>query len=100
MEHATVCASGGIAVAYCNARSRSDEENEANAQLIAAAPELQAAVTNFMSLVIRAQEILTAYSHPDASGDADEAIGSLLELLDGPRQREVFQQALAIKQAA
>jgi hypothetical protein len=40
METATVCAAGGVPVADCNARRRPPEENEANAQLVIAAPDL------------------------------------------------------------
>ena len=40
------------------------------------------------ALIISAQETMTAYLVPDGI-DADQAIERVIELLDGPRQREV-----------
>lgn len=40
-------------------------------------------------LIKEAQGILEAHLYPDSSQDADQTVNALLELLDGPKQREV-----------
>lgn len=53
----------------------------------AGAVELRAALADLNALVTKAQNILSAYLQPD--GDTDEAVNSLLYLLDGPEQRQI-----------
>ena len=61
--------------------------DEANAYLIAAAPDLLASATAQAALIEAAQNILTQYLMPN--GTADAAINELLDLFDGPEQRRV-----------
>lgn len=67
---------------------------EANARLIAAAPEMYGSLQGTLKLLRKAQDVLTMYLHPD-SYDADHAVNLLLELLDGPEQRAIETQARA-----
>lgn len=62
------------------------ELTEANARLIAAAPELLEGGEAQTSIIQRAQAVLTNYLIPDGI-DAAEAINQLLGLFDGPDQR-------------
>jgi len=61
---------------------------EADARLIAAAPDLLVAANEQLALINHAQAILSAYLVPDGMS-AGEAISQLLALLDGPEQRRV-----------
>jgi hypothetical protein len=56
--------------------------------------ELREVVRDLNALIISAQETMTAYLVPDGI-DADQAIERVIELLDGPRQREVQKAAFA-----
>jgi hypothetical protein len=76
---------GGITIA----------ERNANARLIAAAPDLLEALEGTLGLLRQAQDILTAYLHPDSARDGDEAVSALLGLLDGPEQRAIETPARA-----
>jgi hypothetical protein len=58
------------------------------------AGRLREAVRDLNALIISAQETMTAYVVPDGI-DADQAIERVIELLDGPRQREVQTRAYA-----
>ena len=62
-----------------------DEQN-ANANLISAAPELLDAGSAQTAIIRSAQEILTRYLVPDGI-DSARAISELFGLLDGPSQR-------------
>jgi hypothetical protein len=62
--------------------------SQANAHLIAAAPDLYEANTKQAVLIRKAQDILSSYLPPDGISGA-EAINQLLGLLDGPEQREI-----------
>jgi hypothetical protein len=59
---------------------------EADAHLIAAAPELKIAGSAQTNIIKRAQIIMTAYLTPEGPGGM-QTINQLLELLDGPDQR-------------
>ena len=61
-------------------------ERDANARLIAAAPDLYSGGEAQTAIIHRAQAILTQYLIPDGI-DGPEAINQLLGLLDGPDQR-------------
>lgn len=65
------------------------EEAIANARLIAAAPELLSGLNGCLSLIRRAQETLCAYLTPDSPHDDRETLNILLEMFDGPKQREI-----------
>ncbi len=55
---------------------------------------LREAVRDLNALIIYAQETMAAYLVPDGI-DADQAIERVIELLDGPRQREIQKAAFA-----
>ena len=80
---------GIFAEAFADIR-RAGENNateaEANAHLIAAAPDMYAGGEAQTAIIRRAQAILTQYLIPDGL-DGPEAINQLLGLLDGPDQR-------------
>jgi len=58
------------------------------------AKRLREVVRDLNALIISAQETMTAYLVPDGIG-ADQAIERVIELLDGPRQREIQKAAFA-----
>jgi len=58
------------------------------------AKRLREVVRDLNALIISAQETMTAYLVPDGI-DADQAIERVIELLDGPRQREIQKAAFA-----
>jgi len=64
-----------------------EAENDANAKLIAAAPELLEGGSAQTEIIESAQRILTLHLLPDGIGET-ECISQLLELLDGHRQRD------------
>lgn len=55
----------------------------------------EAAIRGLNALIIEAQETMTAYLVPDGI-EADVAIERVIELLDGPRQREAQKAAFAV----
>lgn len=71
--------------------------SDADAEFIVCAcnahEDLVEAVQETNRLIRKAQDILCDYLIPD--GDADTAISALLELLDGPEQREIQKKAQA-----
>lgn len=76
METATVCGSDHLAIADCNARSRVEGENIANARLVSAAPDLLSLAQSLPVMLA-----LAAKLHPDSpinwgqfEKDANEAI--------------------------
>jgi hypothetical protein len=73
----------------------SNEEADANARLIAAAPDMADALPELLKLIRRAQDRLTEYLCPEGSNDADECLNDMLEMFDGPEQRRVEQMARA-----
>lgn len=90
MEAATVVQSAtGNAIADCNATRHTAAENDANARMCSAAPELASALDGTLGLIRRAQETLCSYLHPDSGIDSDELANVLLEMFDGPKQREI-----------
>jgi len=81
-----------------NANSFLNQTFDKNSAAILAADaeltRLRKAVRDLNALIISAQETMTAYLVPDGI-DADQAIERVIELLDGPRQREVQKAAYA-----
>lgn len=76
-------------VGFAGAYKMADQnEAEANAKLIAAAPSLLKATYHQKCLIEKAQLILTTYLVPDGLSDR-EVISELLGLLDGPDQRTI-----------
>lgn len=67
MEANVICGPDHLAIADCNARSRTPEENAANVRLIVVAPELLEALRNLVK---------ATYGHeiPDALRRAEAAI--------------------------
>lgn len=87
-----------VAITYDGLDMENDQDDSvcaANARLIAAAPELVESLTATLKLLRKAQDILTAYLHPDNYDDL-QCINSMLELLDGPEQRAIETPARAI----
>ena len=68
---------------------------EANARLVAAAPDLLAANEELLILVRRAQQRLCSYLCPEGSDDPQECMNDLLEMFDGPEQRRIEHLARA-----
>jgi hypothetical protein len=62
--------------------------------------QLADALKGLNALVTDAQGLLEAHLYPDSSQDADQTVNRLLELLDGPRQRDVQKAARAALKAA
>ena len=73
----------------CTVGNRGDETAEADARLIAAAPEMKEAGTELNALITRVQEKLSLWLHPDSAHDERECMNELLEIFDGPEQRRI-----------
>ena len=89
-----VCRNGNISadIKLCGNRWvegawKDDAEAHANMHLIAAAPDLYAALGKCDALIKSAQAVLAEHLPPDGMSAA-EAINMLLGILDGPDQRE------------
>jgi hypothetical protein len=89
-----VASCGGNDPGFGSRSAETYERRDANARLIAAAPELYASAEETHAWVRRIQDVLTCYLVPDGY-DSDEALNRLLEMLDGPEQREIQGRALA-----
>lgn len=81
----------GVPAQYAGDISEMCPNWEANARLIASSPDLKDVVLAQQELIAKAQSILTLYLVPTSNGTdtPDDAINSLLTLLDGPAYREV-----------
>lgn len=69
-----------------------DRAEAAEAALVAAQKrvgELEAAGDSLNALITQTQERLTAWLCPDGAHDERECMNELLEMFDGPRQREI-----------
>ena len=85
-------------------------ENLANADLIAAAPEMVAerdrlkalvaelagALDATLRLIRRTQDRLSMHLQPDSCGDDGEVLNELLTMFDGPEQRAIEKPARAV----
>lgn len=76
-------------IATCCTGDPSDGEEGANARLIAASPDMLDALFKNEQLICAAQEILHDYLLPDSRQNEKKTIDKMLELFDGPFQREV-----------
>lgn len=82
-------------IAHVLARRNSLAEDEANARLIAAAPELYASLRATLALIRKAQDRLCSYLEPEGSDDLAELTNDLLGMFDGPEQRAIEKPARA-----
>lgn len=72
---------------------RAPELLDENDRLRAENERLREALAGTLGLIRKAQERLCAHLHPDSSGDDHECLDDMLEIFDGPKQREIEKAA-------